>query len=74
MNPPVNVPVPPGVVTETFLVPRVALAPIVMLAVIWVELLTVNLLTVIPESKLTAVVPEKLVPVRVTLRVCFLFP
>ena len=61
-------------VTETFLVPRVAVAPIVIPIMTWVELLTVKLLTVIPEPKRTAVVPEKLVPVRVTLRVCFLFP
>jgi len=54
VKPPVLVAVPPGVVTETSFVPVVAEPLMVMLAVIWVELSTVKLFTVIPEPKLTA--------------------
>ncbi|MBT9142799.1 MAG: hypothetical protein DDT29_01195 [Dehalococcoidia bacterium] len=66
VKPPGNVPVPTGVVTETSLVSRAASGSIVILAVIWVALPTVNLLTVIPAPKPTAVAPVKLVPVMVT--------
>ena len=52
---PVLVAVPPGVVTETSLEPSVAELLITILAVIWLELFTMELLTVIPEPKLTAV-------------------
>ena len=65
VKPPARVSVPPGVVTKISLVPVVVAAAIVMLAVIWVELSTVKLLTVMPDPKLT-VVPVKLVPVMVT--------
>ena len=60
--------VPPGVVTETSLVPGVALQLMAILAVIRVSLFTVKLLTVIPEPKVTAEAPVRLVPVMVTLR------
>ena len=56
---PALVPVPPGVVTETSLVPGVADLLIAILAVISLELFTVKLLTVISEPKLTAVAPVK---------------
>ena len=59
VKPPVLVAVPPGVVTETSLVPVVAEPEMVMLAVIWVELSTVKLLTVMSEPKLTEVAPVK---------------
>jgi hypothetical protein len=64
------VPVPPPVVTETFLVLVLAELPIVTLAVIWVALFTVKPFTVIPDPKLTVVAPVKLIPVMVTLKVC----
>ena len=51
---PVLMAVFPGVVTETSLEPSIARLLIVILAVIWLELLTVKLLTVIPEPELTA--------------------
>ena len=70
VKPPVSMAVPPGVVTEIFLTPTVAAVSTVMLTVIWLVLLTMKLLTVIPEPKLTAVAPLKLVPVMVTSRVC----
>jgi hypothetical protein len=70
VKPPVRVLVPPGVVTLTFLGPRVAAMPIVMLAFICVDLLAVKLFTVIPEPKDTAVVPVKLLPLIVTVSVC----
>jgi len=41
VKPPVSVPVPPGVVTETSLAPVAAAPAMVMLAVIWVALFTV---------------------------------
>ncbi len=59
----VSVVVPAGVVTETSLVPGVASEAIVMLAVIWIELSTVKLLTVIPEPKLTTLAPANWWPV-----------
>ena len=68
-KPPVLVAVPPGLVTETSLEPSIAELLIAIFAVIWLELLTMNLLTVIPEPKLTAVAPVKLVPVMATSRV-----
>ncbi len=46
VKPLVRVAVPPAVVTETFLAPGVAVGEMVMLAVIWVLLLTVKLLVV----------------------------
>ncbi len=52
---------PPGVVTLTSTVP----VPAGDVAVIWVGLLTVNEPAALPP-KLTAVAPEKLVPVTVT--------
>ena len=55
----VLVAVPSGVVTEISLSPSIAKLLIVILAVIWLELFTVKLLTVIPEPKLTAVAPVK---------------
>ena len=54
LKPPVLVAVPPGVVTETSLAPAAAEPLMLILAVIWVELSTVKLFTVIPEPKLTA--------------------
>ena len=68
-NPLRRLPVPPGVVTDTFLDPVFAVALIVMFALICVELFTVKPLTVIPVPKLTAVAPVKLAPVIVTVRV-----
>jgi hypothetical protein len=59
VKPPVLVPVPPGEVTETFLLPGVAALLTVILAVIWVELFTVKLFTAIPEPKLTKVAPVR---------------
>ncbi len=56
---PVLVAVPPRVVTDTSLTPVVAEPLMVMLAVIRVALSTLKLLTVIPEPKLTEVVPVK---------------
>ena len=70
VKPLVRVPVPAALVTEIFLVPTVAEPPTEMLAVIWVPLFTVKLLTVIPEPKLTVVTPKRLVPVMVTLSDC----
>ena len=52
-------PVPPGDVTDTSLVPIVATASMDMLAVIWVGSSILKLLTVIPEPKSTAVAPVK---------------
>jgi len=57
VKPPVLVAVPPGVVTDTSLVPVVAEPEMEILAVIWVALSTVKLLTVMPEPKLTDVAP-----------------
>ena len=59
VKPPVMVSVPPGVVTDTSLAPISARASMVMLPVIWVELSTVKLLTVIPDAKLTDVAPVR---------------
>jgi len=59
VKPPVLVAVPPGVVTETSLAPVAAEPLMVMLAVIWVELSTVKVLTVMPEPKLTEVAPVR---------------
>jgi hypothetical protein len=59
VKPFVLVPVPPGVVTETSLGPGVAEPLMEMLAVIFVGLLKVKLLTVMPEPKLTDVAPVK---------------
>ncbi len=70
VKPLVKVAVPAALVTETSLAPTVADPLTVMLAVIWVLLSTVKLLTVIPEPKPTVVTPRKLVPVRVTLSAC----
>ena len=70
MKPLVRVAVPAALVTETSLAPTVAEPLTVMLAVIWVVLSTVKLLTVIPEPKPTVVTPRKLVPVMVTLSAC----
>jgi len=59
--------VPPAVVTVTFLVLSVALLAIVKVAVTVVELTTVTPLTVMPfPETVTAVTPERFVPVRVT--------
>ena len=54
--------VPPGVVTVTSTVP----VPAGEVAVIWVALTTLNNPAALPPN-LTAVAPEKLVPVMVTL-------
>ena len=70
MNPPVSVPVPPGVVTETSWAPGAASAAMHIFAVICVRLFTVTLFTVMPVPKLTAVGPAKLVPVMTTVRHC----
>ena len=71
VNPLGFVAVPSAPVTDTSLVPKVAAPVIEILAVIWLELFTVKLLTVIPEPKLTAVAPLKLLPVMMTLlKVC----
>jgi hypothetical protein len=51
--------VPPGVVTDTSLAPKVAELPIVMPAVTWVALFTVRLFTAMSEPKLTVVAPVK---------------
>ena len=66
VNPDDFVPVPPGVVTETVRVPVAAPDAMVILAVIWVELLTVNEFTVISEPKLMGVAPVRYVPVMIT--------
>ena len=59
--------VPAEVVTVTFVAPTVALAAIVNVAVIWVELTTLTLLTVTPAlATLTEAPATKLAPVRVT--------
>jgi hypothetical protein len=59
--------VPPDVVTVTLVGPVVALAAMVKVAVIWVALTTVTLLTVTPALATLTVAPEiKLVPVNVT--------
>ena len=68
VKPAARVSVSMGVVTVTSLVPRVASAPTVMLAVISVELVLVNAVTVIPSPKLTSVAPRKEWPVIVTSR------
>ena len=62
---------PADVVTETVLVPSVASAAMVMLAVICVALTPVMLaVTPVPE-KVTAVAPVRLVPLMATaIRVC----
>jgi hypothetical protein len=68
---------PPGVplVTEKLLLPVAAVAPMVMLATICVELFTVVLFTVIPVPTFTELTPLiKLVPVKVTLSVCRRLP
>lgn len=57
VNAPVLVAVPPKVATDTSLVPGVAESIMVILAVIWVEVFTVKLLTVIPEPKLIDAAP-----------------
>src|SRR5258705_6678394 len=50
---------PVGVfVTVTLRGPSAAAAPIVMLALAWVELMTLTLLTVIPSPKSNVVTPE----------------
>ena len=59
VKPVVLVTVPPGIIIETSLVLGVAELPIAILAVIWLGLSTVKLLTVIPEPKLTEVAPVK---------------
>jgi len=59
VKPPDLVAVPPGVVTETSLVPVVAEPGMLILAVIWVELLTVKELTVMPEPKLREAAPVR---------------
>jgi hypothetical protein len=69
VNPFAKVPVSPGVVTETFPGPLLALLEMLMLAVICIALLTAKLLTVMPEPKLTVVAPVKLVPARMMLSV-----
>jgi len=78
VKPLVNVAVPPpGVklVTETLRAPNAALAPIVMLAVICVALLTVVELTVMSAPKLTELMPLiKFVPVKITFNVCKRLP
>jgi hypothetical protein len=64
---------PPGgeFVTTTFLVPMAASAAMVIAATICVRLLNVRELTVIPDPKLTLVVPvEKFVPMSVTFSTC----
>jgi hypothetical protein len=58
---------PVGVVTETFLAPRVAVAEIVRFAVTVVEFTAAKPLTVMPvPDTVTAVAPFRLVPVSVT--------
>ena len=59
VKPSALVTVPPGIIIETSLVLDVAELPIAILAVIWLGLSTVKLLTVITEPKLTAVTPVK---------------
>ena len=59
VKPPVLVAVPPGVVTDTSLVPVVAEPEMEILAVIWVELSTLKEVTVTPEPKLTEVAPVR---------------
>jgi hypothetical protein len=59
----------PGVVTETFSGPLLALSEMLTLAVIYIALLTAKLLTVIPEPKLTVVAPVKLVTAKKMLSV-----
>ena len=59
--------VPPLVVTVTFAAPVAAAAPMVSVAVIWVELTTVTLLAVTPGLLTATVAPAtKFVPARVT--------
>ena len=70
VKPLIRVPVPPAVLTETFLDPGTAAPLMLMFEAICVAFFTVKLLTVIPAPKLTAVAPVKLAPVIVTLRLC----
>jgi len=65
-----KVAVPTGVVTDTSLSPVSASASMVTFAVIRMELFTAKLCTVIPEPKLTVVVPVKEIPPMVTVTVC----
>src|SRR4051812_15483520 len=70
VKPFVSVAVPPpglALVTDTFRVPVAAVEPIVMLAVIWVELSTVVVLTLSLHDALPIFTPVmKLVPVKTT--------
>jgi hypothetical protein len=59
--------VPPGVVTVTLRVPNTASTAIPNVAVALVELVTMMLLTVIPDPALTLNGTAKFVPVNVTL-------
>jgi hypothetical protein len=58
--------VPAEVVTVTLPAPREALAAMVKKAVIWVELTTLTLLTVMPLAALTVAFVPKPVPIKVT--------
>ena len=66
MNPSLKVTVPLGVVTETFLVPGLALGKILIFAVIRSSLSTIKLMTVILAPKLTSLASVNPVPVIVT--------
>src|SRR5438094_311884 len=57
---------PPLVVTVTLAAPRVVFAVMVKVAVIWVALATLTLLTVMPVPALTEAPATKLEPVRAT--------
>ena len=70
VKPLVRVAVPAALVTETSLAPSAADPSMLMLAVIWVALSTVKLLTVTSSPKPTVVTPKRSVPVMATLRVC----
>jgi len=74
-NVPVALPPPePGLVTDTLRTPVAALDPIVMFATICVLLLTVVVLTVMFEPKLTVLCATNFVPVMVTFSVVFKSP
>ena len=66
VKPPGSVVVPPGVLMETILVPSAAVPSIARLAVIWVDLFTVKLVTVMPAPKSTVVALLRLLPVITT--------
>ncbi len=65
MKPPASVPVPPGVVTATATAPAALPGAIGVVALIWVALSTTTPVAATPPN-VTAVAPDKVVPVMVT--------